>query len=178
MSQLNAGGTDWLDSTINSIRLDLGENSGSDIFDIDWITVEEPDGTSAVGQSLTLDDGLQTAVMVSLFTDHRAEADDVIPDGTENRRGYWADAWPDIEGDLIGSRLWLLSREKQTQETLNRAREYAEEALQWLIDDGIAQSVSVTTEIVRTGVLGLLVEILRPSGELSEYRFNNLWEAT
>ncbi|MBL3601307.1 MAG: hypothetical protein JMN25_15820 [gamma proteobacterium endosymbiont of Lamellibrachia anaximandri] len=42
MSQLDAGGTDWLDSTILSIRLDLGANSLADIFDIDWITVEKP----------------------------------------------------------------------------------------------------------------------------------------
>ena len=89
------------------------------------------------GPDLGAEHGLRTAVLISLFTDRRAEADDVIPDGTTNRRGWWADP-------ALGSRLWLLGREKQTAEVLNRARDYAEEALQWLIDEGIAQEVAVT----------------------------------
>lgn len=128
------------------------------------------------GNDLATDAGLHTAVVVSLFSDRRAEADDPLP-GSDDRRGWWADAYPDIDGDLIGSRLWLLAREKQTDEVLNRAREYAQEALQWLIDDGIAQRVTVTAEHVRQGVLGLLVEIQRPAGNAVEYRFNYLWEA-
>lgn len=38
MSNLTAGGTDWLSSTITNLRLDLGANTG-DSFDIDWIVV-------------------------------------------------------------------------------------------------------------------------------------------
>ncbi|MEJ1402584.1 MAG: phage GP46 family protein [Candidatus Sedimenticola sp. (ex Thyasira tokunagai)] len=127
------------------------------------------------GADLAVDDSLQTAVILSLFTDRRAEADDIIPDGTDNRRGWWADTLADIEGDRIGSRLWLLSREKDLSEVLARAKEYAEEALQWLIDDGVASAVAVQATSTARGVLALQIRIARPQGD-SEYRFNTLWE--
>ncbi len=38
MENLNSGGTDWVDSTISRLRLDLGAVSG-DVFDVDWIVV-------------------------------------------------------------------------------------------------------------------------------------------
>lgn len=130
------------------------------------------------GYDLADDDGLKTAVILSLFVDRRAEDDDVPPAGGGDRRGWWADAWPETEGDRIGSRLWLLSREKQLQSVVQRAREYAEEALQWLVDDGIARAVRVQAGIVRQGVLGLRIEIERPDGTAIEYRFHQLWQAT
>lgn len=105
------------------------------------------------------DDGLKAAVIYSLFTDRLADADDVIPDGGSNRRGHWGDAFLSNQADSEGSKLWLLSREKQTTETLNRAVSYARESLQWLIDDGVAGDVSVTGEWYRLGVLALHIVI-------------------
>lgn len=127
------------------------------------------------GYDLAADNGLQTAVILSLFTDRRASDGDTLPAGAD-RRGWWADTWPDVPRDQIGSRLWLLGREKQLPSVLQRAREYAAEALQWLIDDGVADAVRVDAEIVRQGVLGLRIEIDRPTGT-AQYQFNRLWEA-
>jgi phage gp46-like protein len=123
---------------------------------------------------LATDAGLETAVILSLFVDRRAEPDDALPDGGEDRRGWWADAWPGVEGDRIGARLWLLAREKETLATLRRAEEYAEEALAWLIEDGVARRVGVTAERVRAGLLGLSVEIQRPDGAAA--RWQRTWE--
>lgn len=119
---------------------------------------------------LTEDDGLETAVILSLFTDRMAEEDDELPAG-DDRRGWWADAYPAVDGDRIGSRLWLLAREKQLPQTLARAREYAIESLQWLVDDGIASRIEVTAEVVRMGVLGIEVEIHRINESVARYRF-------
>jgi phage gp46-like protein len=116
------------------------------------------------GADLATDDGLETAVIISLFTDRRADPDDVIPDGTGDRRGWWADAWPTVDGDFIGSRLWLLAREKELPVVARRAEEYAEEALAWLLAEGVARAVRVTAEQVRRGVLGLTIVIERPDG--------------
>jgi phage gp46-like protein len=134
---------------------------------------------------LSLDAGLRSAVVISLFTDRRAEPDDRLPDGAGgDRRGWWGDLAPPtvggvpMDGDRIGSRLWLLSREKQVQEVLNRAREYAAEALQWLIDDGIAQDVEIETSFDRPGLLALLVTITRPPGDAVEFRFSTTWRET
>lgn len=135
-----------------------------------------------VGPSLDQDDGLQTAVMISLFTDRRALPGDPLPvsaqlTGTPDRRGWWGDSFAEIPGDRIGSRLWLLSREKQLAAVLERAREYAFEALQWLIDDGVARAVNVTAEIVSNGVLGLAIEIVRADKPVAQYRFQRFWKA-
>lgn len=128
------------------------------------------------GYDLKSDNGLQTAVIISLFTDRRANDDDALPAG-DDRRGWWADAFLDVEDDRIGSRLWLLNREKQMQRVVIRAREYAEEALQWLVDDGVAKRVTVETEVVRDGVLGLLAKIDRPDGTAIDFQFDHIWEA-
>ena len=124
------------------------------------------------GYDLASDKGLRTAVMISLFTDRRAEDDDRLPTDDNDRRGYWGDAYPDVDGDKLGSRLWLLAREKQTTEVLMRAREYAHEALQWLIDDGIAKSVNVVNEWLRRGVMAMTVTISRGNSELYQDVFN------
>ncbi len=127
------------------------------------------------GAGLEEDDGLETAVLLSLFTDRRAAEDDPLPGAQDDRRGWWADQYLDNEGDKIGSRLWLIAREKQTTGVLVRAQEYAEEALAWLVQDGLARSVAATAEIVRAGVLGLTVEIARADGRASRYRFETFW---
>lgn len=125
---------------------------------------------------LAVDAGLETAVTISLFTDRRAEPDDILPDGGSDRRGWWGDAWPAVEGDRIGSRLWLLSREKQAPDVLRRAREYAAEALQWLVADGIASDVQVEAGNPRPGLLALDIRITRPDRSEVDIRYDNVWE--
>jgi len=118
------------------------------------------------GADLASESGMRAAVIVSLFSDRRAERDDVLPGAPHDtdRRGWWADAWPEVSGDRIGSRLWLLSREKQTADVLQRARGYAEEALAWLVEDGAALAVEVDAEWVRAGLLGLRAGIRLADG--------------
>lgn len=128
-----------------------------------------------VGNDLAVDDGLETAVIVSLFTDARAKVDDVIPDGSGDPRGWWADSIDNDDGDQTGSRLWLLDREKQTTKVLQRARQYAQEALQWMLDDQVVSEVNVDAEIVRDGWLGISVELVRPKGDAVQYRYEYAW---
>jgi len=120
---------------------------------------------------LAQDDGLVTSIVLSLFSDRRARADDIIPGGDSDRRGWWGDLVPPVEGDEFGSRLWLLSREKTTPQTLNRAREYAQEALAWLVADGHAKAVTVEAEETRRGVLGLLVVVTLTDGSQLDQRY-------
>lgn len=108
--------------------------------------------------AIAADDGLGTAVILSLFLDGRARADD----GAEDRRGWLGDAF--APEDRIGSRLWLLTRERQSEETRRRAEDYAAEALAWLVADGLAADVTVQAEWVARGVLGLAVRIETPRG--------------
>jgi len=133
-------------------------------------------------QDLELDDGLETAVLISLFTDRRAKVDDVLPDSNNlDRRGWWGDLGsPEVEGDQIGSRLWLLDREKTQESVLVKARKYAEEALQWMIEDGVVKSIKVESE--RQGTPGtdwlvLAVQIYKPDGAVTAFKYEMQWEA-
>lgn len=129
------------------------------------------------GADLQSDDGLDTAVILSLFLDRRAAPDDILPPGTDPR-GWWADTFADVQGDLIGSRLWLLGREKQLASVAQRAQEYAEEALAWLVQDGVSSSVAVVATWIARGTLGLSVSIQRPAPQQPFNRkYQYVWSA-
>jgi phage gp46-like protein len=142
----------------------------------DWVMA--PPGLAA-------DRDLETAVLIALFTDATARDDDVIPDGTDDRRGWWGDRGPvgvqrePPEGPL-GSRLWLLSREKATEETRRRAEGYAAEALVWVTEDGVAARVDVAATWLGAGpphALGLRVRLLRADGSIRyDRRYAWAWE--
>lgn len=120
---------------------------------------------------LTSDNDMHTAVLISLFTDGLARADDPY-EGTD-RRGWWGDL--DNE-KTIGSRLWLLRREKLTRDVAMRAEQYAEEALAWIKSDGIAREIQATSEIVFPNRLNLIIRYLPPDGDWQEFKFFWLWE--
>lgn len=128
------------------------------------------------GNDLKIDAGLQTAVLISLFTDARADVDEA-PAEDSSRRGWWGDVFPSVDGDQTGSKLWLLKREKRTVETLNRAEDYCLEALQWMLDDGVAASIEVTPSWdPDTGALLLLVLITMPDESRQTFRFKKKWD--
>ncbi len=124
---------------------------------------------------LVSDDGLKTAILISLFTDARARADDALP-APEDKRGWWGDAFAVDQDDVIGSRLWLLAREKMLPVVVSRAREYVVEATQWLIDDGITPTVVVMAEAQSPDLLAISVETMRPTGP-GRQRFDFVWDA-
>lgn len=113
--------------------------------------------------TIQLDDGLESAVIISLFSDARARDDDDMAGASKDRRGWWGDTYADNPGTQIGSRLWLRRRNSVNNRLLADVQADAQDALQWLVDDGVASAVNVATE--RFGVNGvrLSVEIVRPS---------------
>lgn len=128
--------------------------------------------------ALQSDADLQTAVLISLFTDRLAEPDDVLPELGAPRRGWWGDALAATKGNAgrIGSRLWLLSREKMLPETINRAREYAQEALAWMVTEGVARRVTVQAQVVGVDTLGLAIQIERNQGQVLRYSYDLAWQ--
>jgi phage gp46-like protein len=111
------------------------------------------------GPGLLAGDDLQTCVAIMLFTDRVADPDDVITDGTGDPRGWWGDAY---RTRPIGSKLWLYERAKQIAPTLLSVQSAAQTALQPLIDDGVAASVSVAVSWNGPGFLLLQTGIQRP----------------
>lgn len=115
---------------------------------------------------------LETAVLVSLFSWRTVDPDFATPLFIKDPQGWWADAF---SNDPIGSRLWELLRAKKTTETLRRAETYAREALQWLLDDGVAAAVDVAAEWQAVTRLAMLIVIRAPhDGET--FRFSWAWD--
>lgn len=140
----------------------------SSFWDIERLVAEWREGCG----DLINGDDLQTAMIISLFTDRVARDDDDI-DG-EDRRGWWGDMG---EEHNIGSRLWLLRRQKLTQDVAQKAEDYAREALQWLISDGVVSSFTIATQIVYPRRLNMVIRYQRPgNGDRTDMRFFWVWE--
>lgn len=134
----------------------------------------------------TLDDtqALATSVIIALGTDRLADVYDELPDpDSTDRRGWWGDidaeeiwgAWP------IGTRLWLMSREKivgpGTPEgaTVVRIEQYIREAIQPFVDYRIASSFDVSVARVGRDRIDALITIYRGPSNPVELRYQMLW---
>jgi len=134
------------------------------------------DAAFTVGD-IEADQGLETAVLISLFSDARATEDLIPPiDRDGNLRGYWGDVHGTLPGDATGSLLWTIRRAKQLSRTLADAKGYAERSLRWLVDDAVASSVEVLATYPRLGWMRLEVLIYRPqSSNPVVFRYDYQW---
>lgn len=143
---------------------------------LDWDPAAAASTLLFDGADPAVDGGLRSAVIVSLFSDRRASPDDIAAAGwpaDEDPRGFWADSVaPERPRDLTGSRLWLLARAPNSEETLHRAEDYVREALAWMIEDGLADRVEARAERFQPDGLGIKVSIARPQGDR---RFEFIW---
>ena len=126
---------------------------------------------------LLRDEGLETAVLISLFSDKRIPFEEV-PFGETSRRGWWGDLIPEVDGDLIGSKLWTLERVKVILSTRVRAEEAVKQALEWLIEDGIVETVEVEASFDsgNRNRINLEISIKRPENPEVE-KFSIVWDA-
>ena len=129
---------------------------------------------------LVSDEGMRTAVLLSIFPSARAAADDELPAQDGDRRGYWATEFSEIEGDEIGSKRWLLARSKNLPSVPIRLKEYDEQALQWMIDDGVVTTVEVTITIEKNVHGDRIIEEVKLGREGLDdvtFRFDHVWAA-
>lgn len=122
------------------------------------------------------DEGFETAITISLFSDRRADDDDPLPDDTGDKRGWWGDVL-NVNGRKIGSRRWLLRRSKLTNENMGRLEEYDTEALQWMLDDGVASNITVIVTRAGMEAIDELITIQRPDGTEQAFKYFFNWEA-
>lgn len=140
-----------------------------------WIVEKGVGDWSISGGALASGDDLASAVLISLFTDRVANADDIPPDGGTDRRGWWGDQGEDVP---IGSRLWLLDRSRLDTKVANQAQIYMQEALQWIIDDQVAAGVKVAITIDGRNTLYSVIRITRADGTSTDLKFNWVWRQT
>lgn len=114
---------------------------------------------------------LYRALIISLFTWRRKNTSD----DSDHPYGWWGDSYPSIANDKIGSRLYLLARSKLNNQTANFAKIYIKEAVQWMINDGLASRIDVSVKRIDLTVLAATINIFKEDGSNEEYRFDNLW---
>ncbi len=123
------------------------------------------------------DAGLETSVLISLFSDRRAADEDVLID-PEDKRGWWGDQFGDVDGDLIGSGLWQLERALLIPDVEVQTEVKVRESLAWMIEDEIAATIDVdVTTDDETKSLCLSITINQPTGEQLNFRYTSVWEA-
>lgn len=127
---------------------------------------------------LDLENGFDTNIIMSLFCERRASIDEVLEPIL--RRGWWGNTLATSPGFEIGSKLWLLEQARLTENTVNLAQKYAEQALEWLVSDGFLDSVVVSSSPSFTSSapnIELKIDLIRKDSAV-EYKYYGVWEAT
>ena len=121
---------------------------------------------------------LESAVVLSLFTDRRA------PEGWRpdvlDRRGWWGDGVAEEGASLrpLGSHLWLLRHEVVSDENVTLARLYALEALAWMQTERVCARIDVQTgkiEQPRRGIWIMIDLFARDGTTMYSTRFERFW---
>lgn len=147
-------------------------------FDADTLSAD----LRLFGGDLETSSTLETAVLLSLFSDARAEASDELPAGETWRRGWALETVGDAaSGSRFGSKLWLGARRKKTEETRLWVLETAQAALAWMTEDGVAKSVTLSAEWITGqegfGFMKLTVEIAKPDTTTETFVYQWAWDA-
>ncbi len=120
------------------------------------------------------DNGLDTAVLISMFSDKRVSLEE-LPQGHRDRRGWWADLVSEPQDDEMGSTLWrLLAIGKVSSFTAVELESIMTDALTWMLEDGIASQIVVTAERTEVNRISGSAKITKPDGDNIPFKF--LWD--
>lgn len=152
----------------------LARLGGTDVA-VRWDRVNGRGDWAMQGADLATDQPLVTAVLISLFTDRVASPDFVNTDGTADRRGWWGDAF---NPRPIGSRLWQFERAKKVGPfaMLLEVRDAIRDALNWVVEDGIASGVDVSNRWTTPSVMAVQVTIRKPAAPSTSLAFQWVWK--
>ena len=103
--------------------------------------------------------GLFTAAYISLFSDP-----------------YWGNAVSDSE-ERYRSNINSIFQQSVSNQTRLDIIEGAKDALQWMIDAGVASSVRVAAEIATKSRINIKITITEPSGESTDVSYSLNWQA-
>jgi len=120
------------------------------------------------------EDFFDSAIVVSLFSDRRANEAEVSE--SSRRRGWIGNEY--TPGFEMGSKLWIFEQSRLTRTVIGELENAARAALQWLVDEGFAVSIGeITARPFGNGGLALEVEIFRTTSIVTR-RYFELWQNT
>jgi len=144
------------------------------------IVFDESSGTGdfAMGSDGDLETGreLETALLISLFTDAQADPGDIVLDN--DPRGWWADTYAAYEdptltpipNDRIGSKLWQIFNRPRNQDTLNWATDQILVCTNWMLVDGVASTIDATMFFAGSGGVGATI-VVTANGVPTRYEY-------
>lgn len=144
----------------------------------DWI-LAGPDDPPEQRGGLRARMELATAILIQVFTDKR------LPEGMRRAnddtdpRGWWGDSIK-LDGEPAGetgSLVWTLEREILNDDTARQAKDYIEDALQMILDQGAVSRFVVTTAAVRLqGLLTIKIDAFDRAGKpLASFVYDVAW---
>ncbi len=119
---------------------------------------------------ISLGGGFEGPVTASLYS--WARDPDVDPSVTAQPFGWWASQFSDDENDNYGSLLYTFRRERISNEVQSRLNTTLQNALQWMVTDGIARRVEVEVERFDTQVVAAKITVTRADGKT----WDRIWE--
>lgn len=125
-------------------------------------------------QDFQSSEGFESAIPVSLFTDARAPS--VQVQEAKDRRGWVGNIlFADIEREL-GGLLWILDQARITDNIINLAKTFAEDSLNWMVEDGLARNVSATVTQDGSRSIKIFTDITTIDNTV--LRYVTLWRST
>lgn len=121
------------------------------------------------------DDSFNTTIECSITWYKRASADEIT--NPRDRRGWIGDTIADIPGFETGSKLWLFSQARNTDNTLNGTQRAVEEALIWMVEQDLIKNVAVTNFYTDPSTIDADIIIQTLSGDTQSYLFT-AWKNT
>jgi len=112
---------------------------------------------SIIGGQPEMDDGLENAVFLSLFTSP----------------GWWGNILSE-PAEKSASRLETALRRTLTNQTRLDVEQYAREALAWMVAEGIAKKITVSATIPEVGLCLVIIKIDQPD-RVDTIRYNINW---
>lgn len=119
-------------------------------------------------------EGFDTSLLVSILSDARASEVEISQ--AKDRRGWFGDLNPVVEGYVLGSLLWTFEQKRRLSSTLNGAIDSVKKSLLWITELNYAKSVQVSGRLIDQGG-EISVVITSFSGESDTINVP-IWKAT
>ena len=133
------------------------------------------DFNGAVGDLLTTNT-LENAVVISIGTYARERKLGKVANLKPVIGGWWGDALSE-KGNL-GGYLYEAFPGKLTDVTARSVENLVNESLAWMVEDGVAKSVSCKAEVADEETMNVTITIQRPDGNDDAYAYEIKWMAT
>lgn len=122
----------------------------------------------------TPEEGFDSSLIVSVLEERRANSSEISEPIA--RRGWWGNTVAQSGDPEVGSKNWLLSQARNTDDTANLSENYTRESLEWLEQD--AHISSLTVEAIRTQYsIDRVINFVIDENETNTETFS-LWENT